>query len=530
MPAGPLLVGIDAGTSGIRATLIDAEARSLATAERPMPWMKCASGFVSLDPGRLWEETCAVLREVARPGIAGIAAASVGESAVLIDGAGEPVAPAIAWFDERTAGEMDGLVARHGAAALYAASGLPPDPTYQLPKLLWMRAHEPGFGRAVRALNIADWIAFRLCGEAATDFSLASRTLALDLARGAWNEALLVAEGLAHLPAPLVPSGTRLGAVSPRAAAETAVPAGSAVGVGAHDHIAGALAAGTIAPGILLDSFGTAEALMRTLAAPVADPAARDSAFAQGAVRVAPNDAFHYVLGMMLASGRAIEWLRAATGGVTHEVLIEEGRRVAAGADGVVFVPHLRPALTPEPDSAARGVLLGLTPEVTRGALYRAVLEGLAHQSRLIIDAMELLPGVPRADEIRLVGGGVRNPLFLAIKTDVIGRPLAVMGEARGASLGAALLAGIAAGIWPDIAAASSLTSKPAFHLAPGADAAVYAARHAAFAPLHRTLAPAYRLVRPADPSSNTETTNRSSRESQSAARKVLPDEGRTRR
>ncbi len=498
MPVGPFLVGIDAGTSGIRATLIDAEARLLATAERPTPWTKDASGFVSLDPRRLWDDTCAVLREVARPEIAGVAAASVGESTVLIDSAGDPVAPAIAWFDERTAAEMDGLVARHGAPALYAASGLPPDPTYQLPKLLWMRAHEPGFPRAVRALNIADWIAFRFCGEAATDFSLASRTLALDLARSEWNEALLKAEGLAHLPAPLAPSGTRLGAVSPSAAAETAMPAGSAVGVGAHDHIAGALAAGTVAPGILLDSLGTAEVLMQTLAAPVADSAALAAAFAQGAIRVAPNDAFHYILGAIPVSGGAIEWLRAATGGATHEALIEEGREVAAGADGVVFVPHLRSALTPEPDSAARGVFLGLTLEASRGVLYRAVLEGLAHQSRLIIDAMERLPGVTAANEIRLTGGGVRNPLFLAIKADVIGRPLAIMGEARSTALGAALLAGIAAGIWPDIAAASSHTSAPTFHHTPGADAAVYAARHSVFAPLHRALAPVYRLAGPA--------------------------------
>ena len=498
MAAGPFLVGIDAGTSGIRAALIDAEARPIAAAERPTPWTTDASGFVSLDPRQLWENTCAALREVARPGIAGIAAASVGESAVLIDGAGEPVAPAIAWFDKRTEAEMNSLVARHGAAALYAASGLPPDPTYQLPKLLWMRTHEQGFARAVRALNIADWIAFRLSGEAATDFSLASRSLFLDLARGRWNEALLAAEGLSHLPAPLLPSGTRLGVVSARAAAATSLPAGTAVGVGAHDHIAGALAAGTVAPGILLDSLGTAEVLMRTLPAHVADSAALAAGFAQGAIRVAPNEAFHYILGAIPVSGGAIEWLRAATGGATHEALIEEGRQAAVGAGGVVFLPHLRSALTPEPDSAARGVFLGLTPEASRGILYRAVLEGLAHQSRLIIDAMERLPGVTESAEIRLAGGGVRNPLFLAVKAGVIGCRLAIMGEARSTALGAALLAGIAAGIWPDIATASSHTSAPTFHVDPGPDAAAYAARHAAFAPLHRALTPIYRLIAPA--------------------------------
>jgi xylulokinase len=486
----PLLVGIDAGTSGIRAALIDAEARMLASAEGPTPWVQHAPGLISVDPQRLWIEACAVLRKLARPGIAGVAAASVGESAVLIDRAGEPVAPAIAWFDERSAAETTGLVARYGAPTLYAASGLPPDSTYQLPKLLWMRAHEPGFGHAVRALNLADWIAFRLSGEAATDFSLASRTWALDLARGQWNEALLKAEGLAHLPAPLAASGTRLGVVGARAAVETGLPAGAAVGVGAHDHIAGALAAATTAPGIVLDSLGTAEVLMRTLAAPAADRAALAGAFAQGVIRVAPNDAFYYVLGAIPCSGGAVEWLRAATGGAAHVALIEEGRSVAAGANGVVFLPHLRPALSPEPDTAARGTFLGLTPETSRGVLYRAVLEGLAHQSRLIIETMERLTGVGRASEIRLIGGGTRNPLFLVIKTDVIGRPLTAMGEtetsALGSALGAALLGGIAAGVWPDIASAAFRTAVPSRHLAPGENAAGYAVRHAAFARLHR--------------------------------------------
>ena len=516
MRAGKLLVGIDIGTSGIRAALIDSEARLLASAERPTPWTHGEKGLVSLDPLRLWDETCAVLREVARPGIAGpgiagVAAASVGESAVLIDQAGEPVAPAIAWFDERSAGEMEGLVARYGAPALYAASGLPPDPTYQLNKLLWMRAHEPGFGRAVRALNLADWIAFRLSGEMATDFSLASRTLALDLRQGRWNEALLKAEGFSQLPAPLARSGTRIGGVSAEAAAETGLAEGAAVGVGAHDHIAGALAAGTIAPGIVLDSLGTAEVLMRTLSRPITDQAALAGGFAQGAIGIAPGDHFHYVLGAMPCSGGAVEWFRSATGGAPHAALIEEGRAVAAGAGGVVFVPHLRPALAPEPDPVARGAFLGLTPEASRGTLYRAVLEGLAHQSRLILEAMERLPGVGPAGEIRLIGGGARNPLFLAIKADVIGRPLAVMGghedqglgaaqDAKvgaevGAAVGAALLGGIAAGVWPDIAAAAARTAVPERRLAPGPDAAAYGARHSAFARLHRALASVYRLT-----------------------------------
>ncbi len=503
MRSGNLLVGIDAGTSGIRAALIDEEARIVASAERPTPWTHGAQGFVSLDPERLWDEARAVLRAVARPGIVGVAAASVGESAVLIDRAGEPVAPAIAWFDERSAGEMADLLARHGAPALYEAAGLPPDPTYQLPKLMWMRAHEPGFGRAVRALNLADWIAFRLSGEMATDFSLASRTLALDLARGRWNEALLAAEGFSQLPAPLARSGTRIGGVSAEAAAQTGLPEGAAVGVGAHDHIAGALAAGAIAPGIVLDSLGTAEVLMRTLSRPVADPSALAGGFAQGAIRVAPGDAFHYVLGAIACSGGAMEWLRAATGGAAHAALIAEGRAVAAGAGGVVFLPHLRPALAPEPDPAARGAFLGLTPEASRGVLYRAVLEGLAHQSRLIVEAMERLAGVGPAREIRIIGGGARNPLFLAIKADVIGRPLAVMGGAEGpglgsaleSALGAALLGGIAAGVWPDIASAAARTAAPERHIAPSPDAAGYQARHAIFARLHHALAPVYRLT-----------------------------------
>ena len=444
-----LLVGVDLGTSRIRALLVDPEGRVLAEAARPTPWFAPLPGRFSYDPETLWSTAAAVLAEItaAAPAgaVAGVAVASVGESAVLIDAAGRPLAPAIAWFDRRSASEAAAL------AEVAAAALLPPDPTYTLAKLGWMRAHEPGFPAARRWLHLADWIGFRLTGEAATDFTLASRTQALDLAAGTWNQPLLDRLGLAALAPPLRPAGSPLGRVGAAAAAATGLPSGTAVAVGGHDHLCGALVAGATRAGVLLDSLGTAEALLRTLPAPLADPAVPARGFAQGRIRVAPDLDLAYLLAAIPASGGSVAWFRESlAGGADHAALTAEAAAVAPGAEGVVFLPPRALAGTEE----AGGAFLGLNPERGRGALYRAVLEGLACESRLLLEAMEALPGLGPATEIRVTGGLSRNPLFLAIKAAVLGRPLLRLAEAEGTALGAALLAGIAAGVWPDLATA----------------------------------------------------------------------------
>ena len=235
----PGLVGLDCGTQSMRALLADDAGRTLALAARPTPTIPVAPGQAEHAPEALWQTVLALLTEIAAAlpadmAVAGIACASMGEACVLLDAADRPVGPCITWFDRRTEPDAALLEAEIGAARLFTIAGLPPDPTLTLCKLLWHRRTDPdGFARVRRVLNLADFIAFRLSGEGATDPSLASRTGLLDIAAGDWSAELPARTGIgpALLP-PIRPSGTRLGAVRPQVLAATGLRGRPVAGVG----------------------------------------------------------------------------------------------------------------------------------------------------------------------------------------------------------------------------------------------------------------------------------------------------------
>jgi xylulokinase len=256
---------------------------------------------------------------------------------------------------------------------------------------------------------------------------------------------------LALLFAPLKASGAPLGPVRSELAASIGFVKPPIVGVGGHDHLCGLFAAGAARPGVALDSMGTAEAILCATSKPLISADIHAQGFIQGAIGT-HRDLF-YVGGGINSSGGAIEWFRVLVGGVTHGTLIAEARALPP-AGGVIFLPHLAYGSAPEPDTDARGAFIGLTKETNRASLYRAVLEGLCLQMRRITEAIAALPGVGKLREIRVIGGGSRNALFLSIKASVLGEPILVMDEAEATALGAALLGGVAAGLWPDLDAA----------------------------------------------------------------------------
>jgi xylulokinase len=458
--ASPLLLGIDAGTTGIRALVFTPAGEVVAQAGRAVPVERPRPGWAQHDPRDLWQAACAALREATgqleRPErIAGLAAASVGEAFVALDSAGEPVGPLIAWYDDRPRAELDWLTRNIGPERLHGLCGLSPDPTFSLCKLLWLKANQPEvLERAVRWLNVSHYLAWRLCGEMTCDPTLASRTLAFDLHRRVWADDLIAETGLPRdLFVPIRPNGARLGQVTPEAAAATGLPAGCAVGVGGHDHIVGALALGALGQGILFNSLGTAEALTVTLARPSADPELLRLGYSQGAVEV--ERPLYYVFGGFPASGASIEWFRALFDGIGHATLIDEASAVPAGCHGVTFVPDLRGRISPVPDPLARGAWFGLSADTTRAALYRALLEGLAFESRQTVDSLARL-GMAEIREIRAIGGNTQNHLLLQIKASVYRQAIKATEMAEVSALGAALLGGLAAGVFDDLAEAQA--------------------------------------------------------------------------
>ena len=365
---GPLLVGVDAGTTNTKAIVVDVAGRVIAVASEPTPIAYPQPEWAEYDGERLWQSSARAIRaaldQVPDPErVAGIAFASMGETAVPLDAAGQPTGPAIAWFDRRTRAEVAEIERRIGTERLFAISGLAPNPIFGLCKLLWHRSHRPdAFARMVRWLNIADYLAWRLCGEMATDYSLASRTFALDLTALAWSAEVLGAlEVDAALMAPLAPSGRRVGTVSAEAAAATGLPRHCAVAVGGHDHVVGALAADAMRPGVLLSSTGTTEAQLMGVAAPGRDPALGRAGFSQGVIVV--DEPVWYVVGGLFTAGAAIDWFRReVAGGADYATLIEEAAAAPPGSLGAGFLPQLRLGTPPRPDAYARGAFSGSAP------------------------------------------------------------------------------------------------------------------------------------------------------------------------
>jgi xylulokinase len=451
----PILIGADVGTTNIKVVAFDRSGGAVEGASSPTPTHFPRPGRAHYNPDELWNSFVATLRQVTQkledPGrVASIAIASMGEAAIPLDTSGEPTHDIIAWFDGRAKPQAERLGRVVGQDRLFSLTGLSLQPIFGLCKLLWLKENEPdAYSRTTTWLNVADYIAFRLCGVAATDYSLASRTLALDLHGLRWAGELLGEVGISpDLFAPLRGGGSLLGPVTPDAASATGLPEGAGVAAGGHDHVCGALAAGVTQEGTMLNSLGTAEAIFLPLERPLTDPQVGHQGYTQGA-HVAGQ---YYVFGGQYTSGASVEWLREALGGVDYDTLIAEADEVPPGSLGAFFLPHLR--LAPYDDPAARGAFVGLSTDVKRGALFRSVLEGLAYDSRNSLEPLLAHSGLDELKAIYAIGGGTQNRLLMRIKATVSNQAITVVGVEEATSLGAAILGGIGAGVYADVPSA----------------------------------------------------------------------------
>jgi len=452
-------LGIDVGTTNTKAVAYSLRGARLAEASVPTPSVSEGARRALQHPDALWDTVRTAIRTVVRAlpedaGLVGMAIASVAEAGVPLNAHGHPVHPIIAWYDERAAPQCAALVAALGEEAIYRITGLPPTPIFTLNKLLWLRDNAPeAWARLARWLCVSDYIAYRLTGEQAMGYSLASRTLAFDLERRVWSEELLGYAGLrhAHLP-PAQPEGTLVGRVV--ASAETDLPVGLPVFVGGHDHVCGALAVGAFEPGVVLDSTGTTEAELATLLEVRSHLSAGDLSFSLGCHTARGR---YYAIGSILGAGSTMGWMagllwpeEAAAGrDAALAAMTAAATESPLGAQGLYLLPHLSGAGAPRRSPSARGLLAGLNLGHTRGDIARATIEGMAFELRLLLEALERYTG-REIREIVAVGGGARNTVWTQIKADVTGRTLSVPEHTEAAALGAAVLAGIGSGAFRD--------------------------------------------------------------------------------
>jgi xylulokinase len=491
------LIGLDLGTTNAKALICDASGQITHVASRRMPLRELERGWAEYDPGAVWETAAGVLRDAvgAIPNaraLRAIGVTSMGEAGVPCAEDGAPLYPAIAWFDTRSAPQAGALGARMGERTLYEITGVPSQPIHTVHKLAWLRDNEPDvFRRLRRWYFMADYAVGRLCGAWVTDPSLASRSRTFDIRRRRWAPEILDAAGIpAGILPPVVPSGSPAGRLRPDVARDLGMPSDVLVAVGGHDHICAALASGVTEPGDILDSMGTAEALLAAADTPPPASVTEAAGFAVGCHVVA--DRF-YLLGGIVMSGGAVEWM-ARLAGVPLPDLVAQASLISPGADGLCFLPHLRGSLSPVVDPVSAGAFLGLRDIHGPAHLARAVLEGLACEAKVNVETLEGVVG--RAGVMRVTGGGTRLAVWLGIKAAVLDRPLEVLATAECAALGAALLAGLAAGVFADSAEAMRagvrigirVDPDPAVVRAMADRARIYRDLYSIVRPIHRRL------------------------------------------
>jgi xylulokinase len=314
MNTDALLLGIDVGTTNCKALLFDLDGRPQATSHALTPTYHPRPNWAEHDPEALWNTVAALVRQVVAgidpARVRGVGVASMAEAGVLLDTAGRPTYPIIAWHDSRTLLYHRQWIDHVETRDSFAIAGIRPEPIYGVYKLMWLRDHAPeAYRSAARWLHVADYIVFRLCGVPVTDPSLATRTMLFDLQRRTWSDRLVEwAQVRADVLPEVVPSGTALGGVTVEAAATTGLQPGTVVASGGHDHVCGALAAGVREPGTCLDSLGTAEAVFLPLASVQLDDALSQTGCMFG-THVARDR--YYTMDGLWSGGGAIEWVRS---------------------------------------------------------------------------------------------------------------------------------------------------------------------------------------------------------------------------
>jgi xylulokinase len=494
------LLGLDVGTAGCKAVLFDEDGEVLASAGREYPVDLPRPGWAEQDIDHVWGLAIDSMRGAiaagGMPDVAAIGLSVHGEAVTPLDEVGRPLRPTILGMDTRTDAQNAWLRDRLGGQALFERTGMPIHTINTLPKLLWIREHEPAvWARATRFALVEDLFIGRMTGQWVVSRCLASRTQLADLATGDWDPALLGEIGLEPQRLSTVrPSGTAVGELAADLTAVLGLGRPPLVVTGGHDQACGALGVGLTEPGVASVSTGTAEVVEVALASPLVS-----RELYEGSISV-----YHHVVpGLYLAmtlnhsGGLALRWFRdgfcepqvvraAETGLDAYDLILAD----ASHEPGTILVlPHFAGSGTPTLDTASRAAILGLTFSTSRRDIAKAILEGLTHELRINLELLRA--GGVRIDALRAIGGGARSRLWLQLKADITGIPVTRPRVTEAAALGAALMAGWGAGLFDSPATAAARCLRLAETYEPDvARAAAYDRQHELYRELYPATAP----------------------------------------
>lgn len=493
------MIGLDIGTTGCKAIVFSTEGSILSHSTREYPILTPHSGWAEQDAEAVWQLAWDALSEAAvgasNDPPRALALSVQGEAIIPVDGGGRPLRPAILGMDTRTGAEIRWLAERFGAETLFNRTGMPLHTINTLPKLLWLQRHEPDIWKtADQFLLYEDFFLRRLGGHAAISHCLASRTQMYDLSTGDWADDILVECSIdRERLAPLAREGEGVvGTLRRELNRGLELRHELLLVSGGHDQACAALGSGVVQAGLAMVSTGTAEVVEVAMSTPALNETLR-----RGNISIYR----HVVPGLYLAmtlnhsGGLLLRWFRDTLCPAERDEAIARGQDpyesmladAPAGPTQLLVLPHFAGSGTPWLDTTSKGAILGLTFATTRPSLAKAILEGLTFELRVNIELLREA-GVT-ISELHAVGGGARSPLWLQLKADICQIPLRVPQVTEAACLGAALLAGVAAGTYADLESAVAQTVRQQQCIAPQADSvSTYNERYQLYRKMYPTL------------------------------------------
>jgi xylulokinase len=457
------MLGVDVGTTAVKAALVSEKGDILVSHPYEYKLLIPKENFVELDPEEYWKAFKEVTREiletskVSKNDVAVVSVSSQGETFVPIDRNGKPLCRAIVWLDNRSGEEANQIKNEFEVSQVYQITGQPEIvPTWPATKILWLKRNEPAvFSKTQKYLLVEDYLIYKLSGEFATDYSLLTSTLLFDIRTRNWWKEMLDFIGIRsdQLSKPM-PSGSLVGEITEQAAKETGLSPETVVVTGALDHAAGAVGTGNIVPGIVTEYTGSVLAIYATIEEPLYYPEGKVPCHCH-----AIGDMYFLLLWCQTA-GTVLKWFRDEFCQLEKKVskhftispyklmdLLAE--KVSPTSEGLIVLPHLLGAASPEFNPKAKGVFFGITPRHTKAHFIRALMESVAYMMRKNLEIMVKMN--IRVKEIRSIGGGANSRLWGQVKSDVSKIPIKTMQIQEASSLGVAILGGIAAGIFQDV-------------------------------------------------------------------------------
>ncbi len=454
------LLGIDIGTSGCKASIIDPEGNIKGQAYKEYALVTPRQGWEELNPELVWNS----VKEVIAASLAGfkgdsIIAASVssfGEAAVPVGKNGNALYNSIIYIDTRGEEEASYLRGKLGDEKILGITGVSAHPMYTINKIMWLKKHMPEvYGKAWKFLLFADYILFRLGARPHTDYSLAARTMAFDVIQKKWSAEILEYAGIDEDKfGEAVQAGTVVGRISKNVAEELGLPRELVLVAGGHDQPCAALGAGVIRNNIAVDGLGTTECITPAFDRPVISDAMAGSSFAC-VPHVIRN--MYVTYAFTFTSGSMLKWFRdnfghkykeeaARTGINIYDLLIE---KAAGGPSRILVLPHFAGAATPYMDTSARGAIVGLDINSTPEDMIKGILEGITFE--MMVNLERLNDAGVEVEELRAVGGLAKSEPFLQLKADMMGRKVTTLKISEAGTLGVAILAGTASGVYGSI-------------------------------------------------------------------------------